>query len=68
MSSKKQLLRNSVFLIFLIGLTFFVVFKNYDFKDTINIILNSNKGYIFLGLVVMFLSIVFESINLSLCS
>ena len=64
MHNKKHIIRNIIFLIVLIVLTFIVIFKNYDFNDTVKIIINADIKFIILALIVMFLDFTFEAINI----
>ena len=64
MHSKKRIIRNIIFLILLVILTFIIIFKNYDFKDTLNIIMNADIKYILLAILAMILDFTFESINI----
>ena len=64
MKNKMQMIRNFIIFILLIALTFILIFKNYDYKSTIDIILKVNLKFIILAIIVMFLNILFESINI----
>ena len=64
MKNKMQMIRNFIIFILLIILTFVLIFKNYDYKETINIILNVDIKYIILAIIVMFLNISLESLNI----
>ena len=64
MQNSKQMLRNLIIFIILMILTFALVFKNYDFNNTFNIILKVDYKYIILATIVMFLNITIESINI----
>ena len=59
----KSTIRNIVLFIVLIAITFFIVFKNYDIKQTINMALNANSFYIILAILSMSFYFIFESIN-----
>ena len=63
MSSIKSLIRNIIIFILLIVITFVLVFKSYDFKQTINIVLDANGWYILLAVLCMASYFVFEGIN-----
>ncbi len=64
MHDKEKMIRNFVIFILLIALTFVLIFKNYDYQSTIEIIHNTDKKFIFLAILVMFLNITFESVNI----
>ena len=64
MKTRMRMIRNIIIFILLIVLTFILIFKNYDYKSTIDIILKTNLKYIILGALAMFLNITFESINI----
>ena len=66
MKSKFQILKNILLFLFLIIITFVVIFSNTDFKQTINIMLNVKSGYIFGGIIVMALYFVLEGFNIKL--
>ena len=66
MSNKKQIIRNIIIFILLIILTFLIIFKNYDFNSTIDIIMNANKIYVLLAVIAMLLDFTFESLNIKL--
>ena len=48
----------------LIILTFVLIFKNYNYQNTIDIIFKTDIKFIFLAIIAMFLNIIFESINI----
>ena len=64
MQNKKQMFRNLIIFILLMTLTFVLVFKNYDFNNTFNIILKTDIKYIILAIIVMFINITIESFNI----
>jgi len=64
MKNKTQIIRNIVFFILLIVITFVIIFDNFDFNKTINILLSTNKLYILIGLFCMFMYFVFEGLNI----
>ncbi len=64
MKKSKKILRNLFFFIFLIFITFYVVFKNESIFNVWLIIKASNKLYILLGAFSMFLYFFFEAINI----
>ena len=64
MHNRKKMLRNFIIFILLIVLTFVLIFKNYDFKSTVDIILKADKRFTILAILVMFLNITFESLNI----
>ena len=64
MKTKKDILKNLIFFITLIVITFVVIFYNNDFKQTIKIILSVNFKYILLGIITMVFYFVFEALNI----
>lgn len=64
MNTKKRMIRNVIIFIMLIILTFVLIFKNYDFKNTIAIIFKTDIKFIILAIIAMFLNITFESLNI----
>ena len=64
MKNKTQMIRNLIIFILFIVITFSVIFNNFDFRKTINIILNTNKLYVLIGIFCMFLYFVFEGLNI----
>ena len=63
MPKKKSTIINICLLAFLIIVTFLLIFKDYSFIDTINIMIKAKSRYILLAIIMMLLAIVFESIN-----
>ena len=63
MPKKKSTIINICLLAFLIIVTFLLIFKDYSFLDTINIMIKAKSRYILLAIIMMLLAIVFESIN-----
>ncbi len=63
MKNRKVIIRNILLLIILIVVTFTVVFKNYDIKNTFNMILNADIFYLVLAVLCMCLFFVAEGIN-----
>ena len=59
----KKIIRNVVFFILLIVITFVVIFKDQDMNQLLDIIKSANKFYIFLGFLVMLLSFFMEAYN-----
>ena len=64
MQNKKHIIRDIFIFIALIVITFIIVFKNYDLKKTIDLILNVDFKFIILTVISMFLNITFEGINI----
>jgi len=64
MNNKKQMIRNGILFIILLVATFMIIFHNYDFKETINTILEVNILYVILGIIAMFIYFLCESINI----
>lgn len=63
MKSKYQMLKDALIFIALIIITYVIVFKNYSFKETLDIIAKVDYRYIILAILAMFLKIVAEAIN-----
>ena len=59
----KSTIRNIILFVVLIAITFFIIFKNYDIKQTIDMIGNANGLYVILAIISMSLYFLFESIN-----
>lgn len=59
----KRLVRNMLFFIILIFLTFFFIFKDQDINELFNIVCSSNKVYIILGILIMLIYFIIQSIN-----
>lgn len=59
----KKFIRNIIFFIILIVLTFWIIFKDQDMNELFNIIKSAKKSYIFLGFLVMLLSFFMEAYN-----
>ena len=64
MRSVKQILTNIFVLLVLIVFTFLIIFHNFDFKKTMDIILNAKIVYILIAIFVMSLYYVFEGISI----
>ena len=64
MKNIKSILKNFIIFIFLIIITFSVLFKNEDFNQILNIVLSINPVYLILSITAMFFYFVFESINI----
>ena len=63
MNNTKQMIRNGIFFITIMVVTFMIIFHNYDFNKTINTILEVNIIYVILGVMCMFIYFLCESIN-----
>ena len=64
MNNKRQMIRNGLFFITIIIVTFMIIFHNYDFNKTINTILEVNVIYVLLGMISMLIYFLCESINI----
>ena len=64
MKQRYKMIRNFIIFILLIVLTFVLIFKNYDYKTTVDIILKADAKFTLLAVFVMFLNIAFESLNI----
>ena len=62
--SIKKFIRNFVFFIALIIFTFWIIFRNQDIRELVDILRSANLIYIFIGIIVMLLYFVIESINI----
>ena len=61
MSGAKKWIFNTVFLLAVISLTFYLIFKDQDFGTTLNYIKDANLWWCFLGLVFVVIFIIAES-------
>ena len=66
MPQNKKIIINISLLIILIIITFLLIFKDYDFMNTINIMLKANIKYIILAILSMLTYLLLESINVRL--
>ena len=64
MNNKKKFIRNILFLILVIIITFYIIFKDNDFNQVIDTIMNVNYFYIFLAGIAMFMYVFFEGLNI----
>ena len=64
MQNTKQIIRNIIIFLLLIFITFIFIFKNYDFNNTIKIIMEADIKYLLLAIITMLLYIIFESLNI----
>ena len=64
MGNKKKLIRNVLFLILMIIITFGIIFKNNDFNEVFNTILKTDYRYVILAGISMFMYIFFEAVNI----
>ena len=62
--SAKGILKNSIFFIALIAITFFVLFKDNSISDILSSLKLVNLIYVFIGILCMFLFICCEAINI----
>lgn len=62
--SAKDILKNSIFFVALIAITFFILFKDNSVGNIIESLKNVNLIYVFCGIICMFLFIFCESINI----
>lgn len=63
MKNIKTIIKNFLFFIILIVITFSIIFKNRDFNQIVNIILSINPIYLLLGIFCMSLYFLFEGLN-----
>ena len=59
-----KMIRNILFFVGLIVLTYWLIFKDQDMNELVEIIKSSDKLYIYLGIIVMFFSYCMESLNI----
>ena len=62
--STKGILKNSIFFIVLIAITFLILFKDNSIGSILKSLENVNFIYVFLGILCMFLFICCEGINI----
>ena len=60
----KKILRNFIFFIALIIFTFWFIFKDQDFNELLEVIRLANSFYILLGILIMLMYFLMESINI----
>ena len=65
--SLKKILKSSLLFIALIGVTFFVVFKDNSLNNIVETLKSVNLTYIYVGILFMFLFICCEAINIDVC-
>lgn len=63
MNSVKKIIRNVFIFVVLIVVTFIIIFKNYNIKNTINMIGNANIGYILLAFLCMIIYFIADGLN-----
>lgn len=63
MDNMKVMIKNSIIFIVLFIITFLIIFHNYDFNRTINLIFHVNIIYVILGIILMLGYFTCESIN-----
>ena len=63
MKSAKSIIRNILLFIILIVVTFYIIFRNYNIKETFDMILNANIFYIILAVFCMFFYFAAEALN-----
>lgn len=64
MGKKKRTIMNLALFVFLILLTFYVVFKDQDIAQILNLLLNVKKEYILIAVLCMCIYVVCEGINI----
>ena len=64
MKKNKKIIFNLIFFILLIVITFYVLLKDQNIFDIFNLMLNSNKVFIFIAIVCMFIYLTLEGVNL----
>lgn len=64
MGDKKKFIRNILFFIFIIVITFTVIFKNSNFNQIISTIFSVNYKFIILAVISMFMYFFFEALNI----
>ena len=63
MKSVKSIIRNIFIFIILIVITFAIIFKNYNLKETLDMVLNANIVYIILAILCMVFYLFAEGLN-----
>lgn len=63
MKNTKRIIRDVFIFIILIVITFVIVFKNYNFKETFNLIGNANMLYVLLAVLCMLFYYIAEGLN-----
>ena len=66
MPKDKKIIINIALLITLIAVTFLIIFKDYNFVNTINIMLKAKTGYVALAISAMLIVLLLESVNIKL--
>ena len=66
MPKDRKIIINIALLITLIAVTFLIIFKDYNFVNTINIMLKAKTGYVILAISAMLISLLLQSINVKL--
>lgn len=64
MNQKKHTFRNLIIFIALIILTFHFIFKNQNFQNIYDIVINANKLYILIAILLMFIYLSLDALNL----
>ena len=64
MKSLKQVLTNILIFLILILVTFIIIFTNFDYDKTMDIISNAKSIYIIVAILLMSLYFVFEGISI----
>ena len=59
-----KMIRNFIFFIVLIFITFYVVFKDQNILDILDIIRNVNKGYLAIAVICMCIFIFLDAVNI----
>ena len=59
----KSFIKNSIFFIVLIGITFFILYKDNNLNDIIVEFKNSDKIYVLIGIICTFIYVICETIN-----
>ena len=63
MNNPKTMIKNSILFISIFVITFMIIFHNYDFNETMNLILEVNIIYVILGIILMLFYFSCESMN-----
>ena len=64
MKKTKKMLRNLIFFILLIVITFYVILKDQDTKQILDVVKSVKKQYLLIGILAMFIYLALEAINL----
>ncbi len=64
MKDRKKLFRNLALFVLLIGITFYILFKDQDFNQMKNILVSVKPQYVLIGMICVLLYVICEAINI----